>query len=135
MVKTVFILRYASLDSYRRRIEAQLNKGEALHALRQFLFFAQQGKLPKRQGEAQADQASCLTLVTNAVLTWNTVYLGAVVEQLKAEGQDIPAEDLAHVSPARFAHVNPYGKYEFDLSANWAEGVLRPLRPSPGKDS
>jgi hypothetical protein len=70
-------------------------------------------------------------LATNAVLTWNTVYRGAVVEQLKAEGQDIQAEDLAHVSPARFAHVNPYGKYEFDLMANWADGVLRPLRPSP----
>ncbi len=79
----------------------------------------------------QADQASCLTLVTNAVVTWNTVYIGAVVEQLKAEGQEIAAEDLAHVSPARFTHVNPYGKYEFDLDTHWGEGVLRPLRQSP----
>ena len=44
-------------------------------------------------------------------------------------------QQLAHVLPARFPHVNPHGKYEFDLTANWAEGVLRPLRPSPGKDS
>lgn len=135
LVKTLFILRYASLDTYRRRIETQLNKGEALHALRQFLFFAQQGQLRKRQGELQADQASCLTLVTNAVVTWNTVYIGAVVEQLKREGQHVTDEDLAHVSPARFSHVNPYGKYEFDLSVNWAEGVLRPLRPVSGAES
>jgi hypothetical protein len=44
-------------------------------------------------------------------------------------------EEQAHVSPARFTHVNSYGKYEFDLTATWAEGVRRPLRSAPGKVS
>jgi len=43
LVKTLFILRYLESPDYRRRIHTQLNKGEALHALRQFLFFANQG--------------------------------------------------------------------------------------------
>ncbi len=54
---------------YRRRINTQLNKGEALHALRQFLFFANQGYIRRHQPEDQANQASCLNLVTNAVVT------------------------------------------------------------------
>jgi TnpA family transposase len=37
-IKTIFILRYLESEEYRRRINAQLNKGEALHALRRFLF-------------------------------------------------------------------------------------------------
>jgi len=62
-------------EEYRRRIHAQLNKGAALHALRQFLFFANQGQLRRHQSEDQANQASCLNLLTNAVVTWNTVYM------------------------------------------------------------
>ena len=85
-VKTVFILRYANIEDYRRRIEIQLNKGEALHALRRFIFFAHLGQLRKRQREDQVNQATCLNLVTNAVITWNTVYMAAIIEQLKREG-------------------------------------------------
>src|SRR6266704_6667404 len=75
LVKTLFILRYLENPDYRRRIHAQLNKGEALHALRQFLFFANQGYIRRHQPEDQANQASCLNLVTNAVVTWNTTYM------------------------------------------------------------
>ena len=37
LVKTQFILRWIENPDYRRRIHRQLNKGEALHALRRFL--------------------------------------------------------------------------------------------------
>ena len=43
LIKTIFILRYLEDETYRRRINTQLNKGEALHALREFLFFANKG--------------------------------------------------------------------------------------------
>ena len=45
LVKTQFILRWIENPDYRRRIHRQLNKGEALHALRRFLFFAHEGKV------------------------------------------------------------------------------------------
>ena len=62
-----------------------------------------------------AHQASCLNLVTNAVIIWNTVYMVAVVEQLKQEGYPVHDSDLAHVWPTRYAHVNVYGKYHFNI--------------------
>jgi TnpA family transposase len=40
MIKTIFILRYLMNQPYRRKINSQLNKGERLHDLRRFLFFA-----------------------------------------------------------------------------------------------
>ena len=45
LVKTQFILRWIENPDYRRRIHRQLNKGEALHALHRFLFFAHEGKV------------------------------------------------------------------------------------------
>ena len=66
LVKTQFILRWIQNPDYRRRIHRQLNKGEALHALRRFLFFAHEGKVQRRQADQQTNQVLCLNLVTNA---------------------------------------------------------------------
>lgn len=130
LVKTIFILRYLESEEYRRRISTQLNKGETLHSLRRFLFFAHQGQIRRRQDEDLANQASCLNLVTNAVVAWNTVYVAAAIEQLKAEGYPFSETDIAHLSPARYEHINPYGKYEFDIAKNLNRQHLRPLRQS-----
>ena len=42
-IKTIFILRYLEDEALRRRVHTQLNKGEKLHDLRKFLFFAREG--------------------------------------------------------------------------------------------
>ena len=116
----------------RRRIHRQLNKGEALHALRRFLFFAHEGKVQRRQADQQTNQVLCLNLVTNAIVTWNTVYMNAAIERLRAEGRIGPDIDLGHLSPALYGHVNPYGKYRFEIEGRAPS--LRPLR-SPGNDA
>jgi TnpA family transposase len=128
LIKTLFILRYLESEEYRRRINAQLNKGEALHALRRFLFFANEGKIRRKDEEDQLNQASCLNLVTNAVVAWNTVYLAAALDALTVEGCPVQEDDLVHLSPARYEHINPYGKYRFEVEAEWSRKTLRPLR-------
>ena len=103
-----------------------------LHALRCFLFFAHEGKVQRRQADQQTNQVLCLNLVTNAIVTWNTVYMNAAIERLRAEGRIGRDIDLGHLSPALYGHVNPYGKYRFEIKGR-APG-LRPLR-SPGNDA
>jgi Tn3 transposase DDE domain len=77
-------------------------------------------------------QALCLNLVTNAVIVWNTVYMAAVIEQLKQEGYPVHDSDLAHVWPTRYAHLNVYGKYPLHVEEGWRRQGLRPLRqPGP----
>ena len=132
LVKTQFILRWIENPDYRRRIHRQLNKGEALHALRRFLFFAHQGKVQRRQADQQTNQVLCLNLVTNAIVTWNTVYMNAAIERLRAEGRIGRDIDLGHLSPALYGHVNPYAKYRFEIEGRAPS--LRPLR-SPGNDA
>jgi TnpA family transposase len=128
LIKTIFILHYLQSEEYRRRINAQLNKGEALHALRRFLFFANEGKVRRKDAEEQLNQASCLNLMTNAVVAWNTIYMMAALDALTAEGYAVEGDDLVHLSPARYEHINPYGKYRFELGAEWSRTTLRPLR-------
>ena len=128
-VRFHIILRYLESADYRRRILGQLNKGEALHGLREFLLFANKGTLRRKQEEELQNQAGCLNLVTNAVVTWNTVYMAAVIEQLRAEGRTVSDEDIARLSPARYEHINPYGKYRFEVEEGLSRIRLRPLRP------
>lgn len=128
LAKTVFILRYLGSPEYRRRIQRQLNKGEALHALRQYLFCANEGKIRKHSIEDQLNQATCLTIVTNAVVIWNTVYIQAAIEQIRREGFLIDDDILQYLSPVRFEHINVFGDYSFPVKEEMRRRVLRPLR-------
>jgi TnpA family transposase len=128
LVKTLFILRYLEDQALRRRVHAQLNKGEALHQLRKFLFFVRAGVVSQKYEEDQNNQAACLNILTNAVIVWNTVYMQAALEALREEGYPVQDEDRVHLSPARFAHIHRYGRYHFDVETARSRRGLRPLR-------
>jgi hypothetical protein len=56
------------------------------------------------------NKASCLSLLSNAVLFWNTIEIGNIVGQLRAAGEQIDDADLS-VSPMAHRHVIPNGTY------------------------
>ena len=128
LIKTIFILRYLMSEQYRRRILIQINKGEKLHNLRRLIFFANESKIRGKQAEAISHQAACLNLITNAVVAWNSVYMNAAIEQLKAEGYPVMESDIKHLSPARHEHINPYGRYIFEVEKELSRKELRLLR-------
>jgi TnpA family transposase len=51
---------------------------------------ADKGVIHRKQEEAQTNLAMCLNLVINAVVVWNTVYMQAVLDQLRREGTPRP---------------------------------------------
>ena len=108
----------------------QRNKGEALHDLRASLMIANKGQLRRKRGDELVNQASCLTLVTNAVILWNTVSMAEAIAQRKREGYPVHESALAHIWPTRYAHLNVYGRYHFNMEEARARKGLRPLRPS-----
>lgn len=116
-------LRRLSDPQYRRKISRQLNKGESLHALKRDLLYAHEGMVRARHLEQQTEQAWCLTLVTNAVVT--TEYYGLAVESMRAVGRRIDDEVLAHISPAHSENINFFGAIEVDI-----EGELAQLGPT-----
>lgn len=132
LVRTLHVLRWYANTDDRRRVLRQLNKGEALHDLRAYLMLANKGQLRRKRGEELIHQASCLNFVTNAVVLWNTVYMAAVVEQLKCEGYLVQDSDRARIWPTRYGHVNVYGRYHFNLEEAQRRIGLRPLRQPRG---
>lgn len=125
VIKTISILQYLHSEDHRRRIHHQLNKGESLHALRRQLFFANLGRLNRRRPDDQDLQAQCLTLLTNAVICWNTVYLAAALDHLEASADDA---SIRRLSPTVYEHINLYGRYDFANPTLPPTGQLRALR-------
>jgi TnpA family transposase len=126
--KTIFICNYLLKPALRKKVNAQLNKGEQLHGLRQYLRFIGDGVIRKKQQDEQQITARCLNLLTNIVLVWNTVYIQEVIKQLKTEGYSINETDYGFISPAPFEHINRLGKYNFKDEIKVAENGLRELR-------
>jgi hypothetical protein len=55
-----------------------------------------------------------LSLVSNAILYWNTLKINDIVENLRSQGEDITKETLSHISLLPFKHVVPNGTYFID---------------------
>lgn len=89
---------------------------------------AHQGHVRRRHHTQQSEQALCLTVVTNAVVLFNTVYLHHALDTLRQRGHDIDDQALQHLSPALHEHINPYGSYSFDVDRELSRTGLRPLR-------
>ena len=76
-----------------------------------WLFFANQGAFRTGDYEEIMNKASCLSLLSNAVLVWNTVQIERIVGQLRATGNIVLDEDLSRVSPLFRRHITPNGSY------------------------
>jgi hypothetical protein len=59
------------------------------------------------------NKASCLSLLSNAILVYNTVHIGNILDQAQAAGRVFPPEAIAHVPPLLFDHVIVNGTYDF----------------------
>src|SRR5260370_35658740 len=88
----------------------------------------------EKQEEEQVHQATCLNLLTNCVITWNTVYMAAAIDQLRQEGYAVQESDLAYLSPCRYEHINSYGKLRLrdKRVTPRRQTAPAPARPPPG---
>lgn len=111
VIKTQYILRYLTDRALRRTVQLQLNKGEYRHKLPRRIFFADQGEFTTGDYEEIMNKASCLSLVSNAILYWNTLKITDIVDTLRAQGEAIDDETLSHISLLPFRHVIPNGTY------------------------
>ena len=128
LIKTLYLLRFIDDEGYRRRILIQLNRGELRHRLARVVFHGKRGELRQRYRDGQEDQLGSLGLVVNVIVLWNTIYMDAAFNKLRGEGYNVKPEDVAHLSPLSFGHINMLGRYAFTLSDTVARGELRPLR-------
>ena len=118
LVRTTYLLRYFHDPALRQQMRTQRNRGEARQDWAQRLFFAEQGMCRSGDYYQMMNRASCLSLLSNAVLVYNTVRIGQVLARAKAQGQAFTPEAIAHVSPLARRHVIVNGTYDFSPSQN-----------------
>lgn len=115
-LKTMHILRYLDSEDFRRQIGRELNKGESSHDLSRFLCFGKEGALRGREFEDQLHTFSCLSVLHNAVVAWNIGRIQQVVGELRNGGMTIEDTALARTSPLLRKHINPFGRYHFNMA-------------------
>ena len=125
--KTIYLLNYVDDTAYRRRILTQLNRGQSRRRVIRAICYGRRGEIRKPYRQDQEDQLSALGVVTNAVVLWNTIYMEAALDHLRAQGIKIRPADLARLSPLIHKHIHMLGRYAFTLPEPIANGVLRPL--------
>ena len=113
LVKTVYILGYIQDETIRRVVQKQLNRGEHRQAVAKHIFFAKQGEFGTGDLKAMMNKASCLSLLSNAILIWNTIQISRIVNSLRKGGTIIADEHLTGVSPMLHRHVIVNGTYDF----------------------
>lgn len=111
IIKTQYILRYITDPELRRTVQLQLNKGEYRHKLPRRVFFADQGEFTTGDYAEIMNKASCLSLVSNAVLYYNTLHINDLIKDLRSRGEVIEDETLSHISLLPYKHVIPNGSY------------------------
>jgi hypothetical protein len=63
---------------------------------------------------APFNKARWISLVSNAILYWNTIKTNDIVENLRQQGEKIDNEALSHISLLPYKHVLPRGFYFID---------------------
>ena len=114
--KTLFTLEWFQSLELRRRVQVGLNKGEARNALARAIFFYRQGRVADRSHAQQQRRAQGLNLVVAAIILWNTLELARAIDELQREGVAMTTEQLAHISPMDWEHINLTGDYIWDLT-------------------
>ncbi|AKH69693.1 transposase, TnpA family [Spongiibacter sp. IMCC21906] len=114
LLKSSYILSYLEHPEIRRNVQKQLNRVEHGQKLSEAVFFARQGKL--RVGtESDIQKAMlCKTLLKNAIIIWNYLFLSDYCCQLDDSQRQEVINSISNGSVIAWAHVNMHGVYDFD---------------------
>jgi TnpA family transposase len=126
LLRTIYLCDYFTLPDFRRGIHRILDRGESVHALQRMIH---SGSIPVSRGRDPAELgviSGALTLVTNAVMTWNATRLQRAVEAESAMGESraVSVAALSHIGPVAYAHINFRGTYRFPVE-RYAARLIR----------
>ena len=68
--------------------------------------------------------------MVNIIVLWNTLYIDAALQQLRAEDFPVLPGNVARLSPLVYEHINLLGRYAFSVPEAVQRGQLRPLSSS-----
>jgi TnpA family transposase len=113
---SVHVCDYAAQPPFRRAVNRLLVRGESVHQLERAIHY---GPIRADRGRRRDELvliSGALTLLTNAVIAYNTWKLNEVLEKRRAKGRALPSDHiLAHTAPIASSHINFRGVYRFPI--------------------
>ena len=106
-IKTIFLCRYLHSEELRREINEGLNVVEQWNGATDFVFFARRGEMVSNRREDHEISMLALHLIQK------------VLAQPHWQGKMTP-RDYAALTPWIWEHVNPYGRFDLDMSTRLA---------------
>jgi hypothetical protein len=116
--KTIHLLDYCNDEHFRRRIPAQLNRGEGRHALSREVCHGRRGELRQPYREVQEEQLGALGLIVNTIIRYNTICIQRALDHISATTGSQPSdEDIERLSPLGSDHTTLTGRCRVLLPA------------------
>jgi len=117
--KTIFLCRYLRSEPLRREIHEGLNVIETWNSVNSFIFYGKGGDFATNQREEQEVAMLCLHLLQISMGYINTLMIQHVLAE-PAWSNRLGPTDLRALTPLVHAHINPYGRFELDLTTRLA---------------
>ena len=118
-IKTLFLCRYLHSEALRREINEGLNVVEQWNGATDFVFFARRGEMMSNRREDHEISMLALHLIQNCMVYINTLMIQSVLARPHWQGRLTP-RDYAALTPLIWEHINPYGRFELDMSTRLA---------------
>jgi len=117
LFRSIFLIDYFTTPAFRRELHHALNRGEAVHTVQRAIH---QGKIAlelARQPHSLVAVSSALTLLTNAVMAWNTMHMQHALETIERLGQaPVIGEHMRRIAPTALEGINLRGTFDFPVA-------------------
>lgn len=114
-LKTIFLCRYLSEEAVRREIQEGLNVVENWNSANGFIFYGKRGEVSTNDVDAQEVAILSMHLLQSCLVYVNTLMVQEVLAE-PAWNQRMTEEDWRALTPLFYGHVNPYGRFDLDMT-------------------
>jgi TnpA family transposase len=118
-IKTIFLCESLHSLDLRREIHEGLNVIETWNSANSFIFYGRGSEIATNNRQAQEISVLAMHLLQVSMVYINTLMIQQVLAQPEWHSRMAP-EDLRALSPLIYSHVNPYGRFDLNMSERLA---------------